>query len=187
MLAGKVGRAVASPRVTVADDPTDGASSGACAFDGEGVPSRRNVLLEGGVLRGFLADSFWGRRLGCGTTASCRRDSAKLPPGPGAGGLRLEAGTEGLPDLLRAAGRCILVTEFLGLHTADPVSGDFAVGATGLLCEGGEAVRPLRSFAATGNVLDLLARVEGAGSDVRWFGTVAAPSLLVSSLSVGGE
>lgn len=187
MLAGKAGKDVASARVTVVDDPFDGDSPGACSFDGEGVPSVRNVLLDAGRVNAFLADSFWGRRLGGGTTASCRRGSAKLPPSPGTSALLLAPGSSPLEALLREGGRCILLTEFLGLHTADPVSGDFAVGATGLLCEGGEAVAPLKSFAATGNVLELLSRVAAVGSDLRRFGSVGAPSLLVSSLSVGGE
>ena len=78
MLAGRLGDAVASKTLEIVDDPLCPQGTGAAAFDGEGVPSRRNVLVESGALRMFLADSFWGRKLGTGSTASCRR-STNIP------------------------------------------------------------------------------------------------------------
>lgn len=187
MLAGKAGTAVASPKVTIVDDPCDPAGSGACAFDGEGVASRGNVLVGDGILKGFLADTYWGRKAGTGTTGSCRRPGPKAPPAVGASNVRIRPGDKPLPDLYREMGRGILITEFLGIHTADPVSGDFAVGATGFLFEGGEEKEPVRGLAVSGNVLALLSRVVGLGSDFRWSGSVGAPSLAVEWLDAGGE
>ncbi len=186
MLAGKLGAAVASKAVEIADDPLCPEGSGAAAFDGEGIRSRRNVLVEGGTLRMFLADSFWGRKLGTGSTASCRRPSPKSPPTAGIGNLRISPGRRGLPGILREVGRGILLTEFLGIHTADPVSGDFSVGAAGIRFDGGEEREPIRGFAVSGNVLDLLTRVAEAGSDFRWFGNIGSPSLAVPAIDVGG-
>jgi PmbA protein len=105
MLAGKRGKMVASPGIEVSDDPLDPQGSGAQAFDGEGVPCRRNVLVEGGVLKGYLADSFWGRRLGTGTTASCRRSGPKAPPGVGISNLRIAPGGRTQEELLERADR----------------------------------------------------------------------------------
>lgn len=187
MLAGKEGTLVASRHVTIVDDPCDPAGDAACAFDGEGTASRRNVLVAGGTLRGFLADSYWGRKAGTGTTGSCRRPGPKVPPAVGPSNVRIAAGQSPPSALCRELGRGILVTEFLGIHTADPVSGDFAVGACGFLFEGGEVKRPVRGIAVSGNVLGMLSSVVGVGSDFRWFGSVGAPSLAVESLSVGGE
>ena len=90
-------------------------------------------------------------------------------------------------DLLAAAGDGILLTEFLGIHTADPVSGDFSVGASGIRISGGKLAEPLHGFAVSGNVLDLLRNVESAGSDFRWFGGIGAPSLLVGRIALGGD
>lgn len=187
MLAGKVGTAVASPAVSIADDPLDPEGAGAAVFDGEGTPSRRNVLVAEGTLAGFLADAFWGRRLGTGTTGSCRRPSLKAPPTVGISNLRVAPGTRTLEALRREVGSGILLTEFLGIHTADPVSGDFSVGAAGIRFEGGLEREPVRGFAVSGNVLTLLERVVHAGSDFRWFGTVGTPSLALEGIDAGGE
>lgn len=186
MLAGKLGTAVASTELEIADDPLCPDGSGAAAFDGEGVRSRRNVLVAGGALRTYLADSFWGRKLGTGSTASCRRRGPKEPPTVGIGNLRVAPGRRDLAAMLREFGSGILLTEFLGIHTADPVSGDFSVGAAGIRFDGGEEKEPVRGFAVSGNVLALLARVAEAGSDFRWFGNVGCPSLAVPAVDVGG-
>ncbi|MGE5662763.1 MAG: TldD/PmbA family protein [Deltaproteobacteria bacterium] len=187
MLAGRLGQAVASKAVEIVDDPLCAQGSGAAAFDGEGAPSRRNVLVENGGLRMFLADSFWGRKLGTGSTASCRRRGPKEPPTVGIGNLRIAPGRRDVPGLLREVGSGILLTEFLGIHTADPVSGDFSVGAAGIRFDGGEEREPVRGFAVSGNVLALLARVAEAGSDFRWFGNVGSPSLAIPAMDVGGS
>lgn len=187
MLAGKTGTAVASADVRIADDPLDPEGSGAATFDGEGIPSRRNVLVDGGVLEGFLSDSFWGRKLGTGSTGSCRRQGPKAVPGPGISNLLVFPGKGTPAEMRKRMGSGILLTEFLGIHTADPVSGDFSVGAAGVRFDGGEEKEPLRGFAVSGNVLSLLSQVTEVGSDFRWFGNVGSPSLSISEISVGGE
>lgn len=187
ILAGLSGKAIASPVVRISDDPLDACGSGAAAFDGEGTSCRRNILVEGGVLKGFLADAFWGRKLGMDTTGSSRRTSPKAPPAVGISNLRIDPGDRTLEEMRRDMGTGILITEFLGIHTADAVSGDFSVGAAGIRFEGGEEREPVRGFAVSGNVLSLLSKVAEAGSDFRWFGNVGSPSLAVSEIEVGGE
>jgi len=187
MFAGMAGRKVASGVLTIEDDPMDPGGSGAEPFDAEGTPTRRRELIAKGELRGFLADAFWGRKVGTGSTGACRRPGPKQPPSVGISNLRIAPGAHPPSALFKAAGTGILLTEFLGIHTADPVSGDFSVGASGIRIEGGSPGGPLHGFAVSGNILGLLERVEAAGSDFRWFGNVGAPSLLVSAMSVGGE
>jgi len=187
MFAGKVGERVAAECVTIGDDPLDPLGSGSEPFDGEGTPSVCRDLVAKGQLRGFLGDAFWGRKLGTGTTGACRRPGPKQPPTVGASNLRIAPGGHTLPDLCEAAGSGILLTEFLGIHTADPVSGDFSVGASGIRIAGGRLAAPLHGFAVSGNVLGLLDAVEAVGSDFRWFGNVGAPSLLVRGIAVGGD
>jgi PmbA protein len=187
MLAGKTGQEIASAKVGISDDPLEVQASGSQPFDGEGTRCRRNVLVERGVLKGFLADTFWGRKLGTGTTASCRRPSPKAPPAVGISNLFIAAGDMTQRELLRQTGAGILLTEFLGIHTADPISGDFSVGASGIRFDGGEETEPVRGFAVSGNILSLLRQVTEAGSDFRWFGNVGSPSLAVSEIAVGGQ
>ena len=140
-----------------------------------------------GELRGFLADAFWGRKLGTGTTGACRRPGPKRPPPWGSPTCASPPAGIRRPRCSRPPGHGILLTEFLGIHTADPVSGDFSVGASGIRIAGGALAEPLHGFAVSGNILGLLEKVEAAGSDFRWFGNVGAPSLMVSAISVGGE
>ncbi|MBI5418706.1 MAG: TldD/PmbA family protein [Deltaproteobacteria bacterium] len=187
VLAGKVGREVASRNVTIADDPLAPEGSESASFDGEGSPSRLNVLVEGGALKGFLADAFWGRKLRTGSTASCRRPGPKSPPGVGISNLRISPGERTKAGMLREMGAGVLLTEFLGIHTADPVSGDFSVGAAGIRFEEGEEREPVRGFAVSGDILSLLEQVAEIGSDFRWFGNVGSPSLALSGIAVGGE
>ncbi len=186
MLAGKIGQPVASPHVDMADDPLDPESAGAALFDGEGVSSRRNVLIRGGVLASYLSDTFWGRKLGTETTGSLRRPAPKLPPTVGTSGLRVAGGTRTVNRMLSDLGSGVLLVEFLGIHTADPVSGDFSVGASGIRFEGGEEKEPVRGIAVSGNVLSLFRDVVAVGDDFRWFGNTGCPSLAVSGVEIGG-
>jgi len=187
MLANKLGERVASEAVFVNDDPQDSAGSGAEPFDGEGVACRKQELISGGILCGYLSDSFWGRKINVKSTGSCRRSGGKTPPAVGASNLCLPSGSFSPDKLLAAAYDGILLTEFMGIHTADPVSGDFSVGASGIRIEGGRLAEPLHGFAVSGNILDLLEKVESVGNDFRWFGDIGAPSLLVARIAVGGD
>jgi len=187
MLAGRKGTRIASEFVTISDDPLDPGGIAAAEFDGEGTASRRNLLVNRGVLNGYLADTFWGAKTGTGTTGSSRRASAKVPPAAGVSNLRLAPGEASPESLLRELGSGVLLTEFLGIHTADPVSGDFSVGAAGIRFGGGALQEPVRGFAVSGNVLALLSEVAGVGSDFRWFGATGTPSLAVSGVEIGGE
>ena len=187
MFAGKVGKVVASEAVTIEDDPLDLPAAPAPNRSTPRGPDAPAGVIAGGALRGFLADAFWGRKIGSGSTGSCRRPGPKAPPAVGISNLRIAPGGHSPSALLEAAGDGILLTEFLGIHTADPVSGDFSVGASGIRIAGGTLAEPLHGFAVAGNILGLLQKVEAAGSDFRWFGNVGAPSLLVGAISVGGE
>jgi PmbA protein len=186
MFAGKIGRPVASSLVEMADDPLDPEGTGAAVFDGEGVPSRRSVLVRNGTLEMYLSDSFWGRKIGTGTTASLRRPGPKLPPAVGTAGLCVTKGDRTVRQMLSDLGSGVILVEFLGIHTADPVSGDFSVGASGIRFEGGEEREPVRGFAVSGNVLSLLRDVVAVGDDFRWFGGTGCPSLAVSGIEIGG-
>jgi PmbA protein len=187
MLAEKIGSPVASPLVEMVDDPLDPEGTGATVFDGEGVPSRRNVLIGSGTLVSFLSDTFWGRKRGTATTGSLRRLSPKAPPTVGTAGLRVMAGSRSVRQMMSKLGNGVILMEFLGIHTADPVSGDFSVGASGVRFEAGEEKEPVRGFAVSGNVLALLRDVVAVGDDFRWFGSAGCPSLAVSGVEIGGR
>ncbi|RMG56964.1 MAG: TldD/PmbA family protein [Deltaproteobacteria bacterium] len=186
-LAGKRGERLFSPLVTIQDDPLLPEGTGACPFDDEGVPSRKLDLVREGVVSEFLADTRYGKKGGTGSTGSARRGGVKSPPEVGHSNVIFRPGEESPREMMGKFPRGILLTGFLGLHTADPVSGDFSVGAQGLYFEGGEVAFPVRTFAISGNIFSLLRDVVAVGSDFRLVGSIGAPSVAVSELDIGGE
>lgn len=187
MLAGLTGRKVFSETVNILDDPLMKKGAGTCPFDGEGVSSRRVEVVKEGVCREFLADCYWGRKLGSGTTASLRRNNFKASPEIGISNFYIKPGSATLGEMFSDLGSGILLTNFMGIHTADPVSGDFSVGASGIYFEGGQTQYPVRTFAVSGNILELLGRVHLAGDDLEMFGSTGSPSIGFTYIDVGGE
>ncbi len=186
-LAGRQGSLVASPRVTLVDDPRLPGGYGSCPVDGEGFPTRRTVLIEEGRLAGLLHDAYSAAKTGAGTPGNTVRESCAAPPKISPMNLLLEPGELDAPALVERAGEGLWIAEVMGLHTADPISGDFSLGGSGRLIEGGRLGAPVDRIAFAGNLLELLASVEAVGSDLRLFPDGGgAPSLLLRELSVAG-
>jgi PmbA protein len=180
-LADKTGTQCFSDLLTVVDSGVRGA--GAFPFDGEGVPSRENVLVDKGVFKGFLYDTCYGKRLGEPSTGSAVRGGVKEPPRCGTRGLFIEAGgTEG-PDAQEGG---IVVEELMGAHTANGVTGDFSVGAVGSR-RIGQAWAPFKGVILSGNLFELLSRVRAVGKDLAFYGTYGSPTLLVEGLKISGR
>ena len=156
-------------------------------FDGEGVPRRDTVLVESGVLLGFLYDSYCGRKAGKASTGNAARGGVKGPPRMGVNNFFIENGQDTQVGLAEGIGRGLLVTSVMGMHTANPISGDFSVGAAGFLIENGVVTMPVKGVAIAGNILELFRSVEKVGNDLRFFGAVGAPSLRIAALDVSGE
>lgn len=186
LLARRLGEQVSSPLVNVLDDGLYPRGLGSGAFDDEGTPQARKALITGGVLQGFVFDRLWGARFGAASTGNAVRASLKTPPGVGFTNLYLEPGPHAPQDLARRMGRGLIISEVLGGHTADPVSGQFSFGAAGHLVEGGQVTRAVKGIAMAGQVLELFGAIQALGSDLRFFGRVGAPSLLVRGLSISG-
>ncbi len=192
-LVGRVGATVGAPGVTLADDATNVRGAGVRAFDGEGVASRRTVLVEGGVLRGLLYDrreaelARQSGEAGARSTGSCERSGPRSLPVLAAGALVLEAGRTSRRALERSLWSGLVVTELLGLHTIDPARGQFSLGASGFRVTRGERAGGVAGFAIAGDFLSLLGAVREVGSDLVHHGTVGAPSLLVEGVEVAGR
>lgn len=187
LLAGKTGASIFSPKLCIRDDGTLAEGMATSPFDGEGVPSRNNLLVENGVLLGFLYDSYCGRKDGCSSTGNAARSGVKGLPHMGVTNFFVENGATPADDLLRSISRGLLLTDVIGMHTANPISGDFSVGASGFLVENGRIVRPIKGIAISGNILDLFGAVEAVGNDLRFYGSVGSPSLLIKQMDVSGE
>jgi PmbA protein len=190
LLAGLVGEQVASELVTIVDDGRldDGPST--APFDDEGVPTSRTPLIERGVLRGFLHNTETARRDNAGSTGNASRPSYRGVPGVAPTNLLVEGGSENADAILERAGRAVYIQDVSGVHSgANPVSGEFSVGATGLRVESGSLGEPLREITIASTLPEVLRRVEAVGSDVRFFpgaGAIGTPTILVSEMTVAG-
>ena len=187
LFAGRLGEQIANPLVTLVDDPTDERAYQATEADGEGLATRRNVLVEGGELQMFLHNAYSARRAGTVSTGSAVRGFSSTP-GVGARAVQLVPGERSQEELLAAAGDGILVSSVSGLHSGvNPVSGDFSTGAEGLRISGGTLGAPLREFTIASTLQRMLLDVEAVGNDVEWLPMGAAGvSLMIKDVSISG-
>ncbi len=187
LFAGRLGETIAAPILTLVDDPTDARAYQATESDGEGLATRRNVLVEGGELKMFLHNAYSARRAGTVSTGSAVR-GFKSTPGVGARAIQIDPGTKDQPSLLAEVGEGILVSSVSGLHSGvNPVSGDFSTGAEGLRITGGTLGEPLREFTIASTLQRMLLDVIAIGNDVEWLPMGAAGvSLVIRDVSVSG-
>jgi PmbA protein len=184
LLAGKLAQSVASPLVTLRDDPRRPGGLGSCRFDDEGLPTRDKAMISAGVLRSFFYDTFSAAREGLVSNGSAYRSSYASLPGPGASNFYMVPGKMTREALIADTRSGLLVAEVLGMHMVDPVSGAFSVGVSGLSIEKGRVAGPVKGAMLSGNLLDLLARVDGVASDLTFQGSLGAPTFRVSALDV---
>jgi PmbA protein len=187
LLAGRVGKDIFSASIRIRDDGTLPGGMGTAPFDGEGVGQRNTLLVEEGRLMGFLYDTYCADKGGTESTGNGVRGSSKNPPRTGVTNFFIENGTVPFTGLLQGIDRGILITEVMGMHTANPISGDFSVGAAGFLIEQGSTTVPVKGIAIAGNILEIFRNIEMAGNDLRFFGAVGSPSLKISALDISGE
>jgi PmbA protein len=187
LFAGREGQEVASDVVTIIDDGRFLDGPAASPFDDEGVPTRPTTLVGAGTLRGFLHNSTTARRGGTTSTGNAGRASYRSLPGVSPSNLYLVAGTEDAAALLARAGRAIYVQDVTGVHSgANPVSGEFSVGAAGLRVEDGELGEPLREMTIASTLIDMLRAIVAVGADLRFGGAIGSPTVLIGEMSVGG-
>jgi PmbA protein len=184
-LAGKLGERVASGNVTVIDDGTMPGLFGTSPFDDEGVPSRRTVVIDRGVLRSYLLNSYTARKLGLRTTANAAR-GVTGNAGVGHGNFFLEKGERSPEEIVRGIQQGLYVTELIG-HGVNVVTGDYSRGAAGLWIENGEFAYPVSEITVAANLRDMLMDVEAAGSDLEFRSSVASPTLLIREMTVSGR
>ena len=184
-LAGKLGEKIAGDLVNIIDDGTMVGGFGTSPFDGEGIPTRRTVVVENGVLKSYLLNTYTAKKLGLQTTANASRGLAGTP-GIGPGNYFLQAGTKTPQQIIGDIKEGLYVTEFLG-HGANLVTGDYSRGASGLWISGGELTFPVEEITVAGNLKDMFFNISEIGNDLEFRGAVASPTLRIDGLTVGGE
>jgi PmbA protein len=184
-LKGRLGETVASPLLTLVDDGRRYRGLGSRPFDGEGLPTRRNVPLEKGVLRYYLCDSYAARKIGARPTGSARRGVGG-GPSVGAFNLFFEAGATPPEQIVAEVERGLLVTDLIGFGI-DLVSGDYSQGAVGQWIESGRVVHPVHEVTIAGNLKQMLLDVDAVGSDLVFRGSSASPTLRVRKMTISGS
>jgi PmbA protein len=188
IFAGRVGEDVASTNLTLIDDPTNPLAYTASEIDGEGLATRRNVLIDGGVLQMFVQSSYSARRSGAAPTGNATRGGFKTTPGCGCLALSLVPGTRSQAELVADVDEGVLVQMVQGLHSGvNPVSGDFSTGASGLMIRGGQLAEPVREFTIASTLQKMLKDVVEVGGDVEWLPMSAAGvSLVIRDVTMSG-
>jgi PmbA protein len=178
IFADRIGQQVASPLVTLVDDPTDSRSYYARETDGDGLAARRNVLMENGVLKMFVHDAYSARRMETKSTGNAG----------GCVALQLTPGTKTQEELIAGITEGVLIDSVQGLHSGvNPVSGDFSTGASGLMIRDGKTAEPVREFTIASTLQRMLLDVEEIGCDVDWLPMRATGvSLVISGVTMSG-
>lgn len=166
-LADRVGERVAPDFVTLVDDPTDARWPSASAVDAEGLSTRKNVLVDGGIVSGFVHDGYSARALGAASTGSAVRGGFKSTPGAGTQSVVMRAGARSPEEILAEVGEGIYISEVQGLHSGvNPVSGDFSTGIEGMVIRGGELAEPVKEVTIASTLQRMMNDITSVGSDL---------------------
>lgn len=186
MMADRLGAKVASSCITLIDDGRIPWKAGTGSWDAEGVPTGRTLLIKDGTAGSYLYNLQYAWKDGVASTGNACRGMSSLPD-VGTSNLLLEAGSETPVSLISKVRSGLYLTELMGLHTIDPISGDFSVGAKGQLIENGVITRPVSGVTIASNLMDFLNNIVAVGTDLTFFGATAAPTLVVENIVVAGE
>jgi PmbA protein len=188
LLAGKNGEKVISKGLNIIDTGLIPGKLGSRPIDDEGVPVREKMLINDGVLMGYLYNTYTARKEGIFSTGNAIRSGFSGIPLVGISNLYLEAEQKSrsisLAKMFKVPEKALYVTEAMGVHMANPVSGEFSIGITGAWIEKGEIQFPVKEAVISGNILDFLGRIEEVGDDLTFYGNIGAPSLLVGPTDI---
>jgi PmbA protein len=186
--ADMLGERVAGDNVTVVDDGTmvlEGIGGfGTSPFDGEGLPTRRKVIVERGILKNYVMNTYTARKLGMASTGNASRGLAGNP-GIGAGNFYLEAGTLTPEEIIADVKSGLYVTETMGFGV-NLVTGDYSQGASGMWIENGEIAYPVEEITIAGNLKDMYKNIVAIGNDLVFRGASAAPTIRVEGMMIAG-
>ena len=183
-LAEALGKEIASPLVTVIDDGRMPMGLGSKPFDGEGLPTRKTSIIEGGVLKSYLLDSYSAKKLGLASTGNAARGIGD-PPSVSPTNFYLAAGTSSPQEIIASVPRGLYVTELIGFGV-NTVTGDYSQGAAGLWIENGELAYPVEEITIAGNLKDMFRQIEMIGNDLEFRSRISAPTLKIASLTIAG-
>jgi len=189
LFAGREGQLVASEIVTLSDDGVHPDGLASAPFDGEGTPCQRTLLIEDGVLQGFLYDTYTANKAGRASTGNGLRASYASLPSVRPTNLVVEGPPTPLAQVIGGIEHGVLVTDAVGVHSgANPISGEFSVGVNGLLIESGRLAGGVHEVTLASDIVSMLKGIVAMGDDARWVpsGSILTPSLVIEGVSIGG-
>ena len=184
-LAGQLDKPLAPEYVTVYDDGRVVGGLGSRPFDGEGLPTRKTTVVERGVLKSYLLDTYSGRKLGLPSTGNASR-SVGENPSVGPTNFYLAPGTKTAQDIIKTVKQGLYVTDLIGFGI-NMVTGDYSRGAAGFWIEGGELAYPVEEITIAGNLKEMFAGIEMIGSDLVFRGRIASPTVKIAEMMVAGN
>lgn len=188
LLQDKLGHAVISPRINIIDSGLRSGKLGSRPVDDEGSPTSEKILVQEGVLQTYLFNTYTARKGNTQSTGNATRGSFSSLPSVGITNLFIEPSAAeeclGKRELFKALGRGLYIVDAMGVHTANPVSGDFSLGVTGLWIEEGEVQFPVKEAVMSGNILEFFNKVVAVGDDLIFYGNMGAPSIMISDVDI---
>lgn len=186
LLRGRVGRRVMGETVDIIDDGLMRRGPGTRHVDDEGVPARKNVFVKEGVLQGFMYNTHTAKKEGVASTGNAVRGGYSSVPSVGPMNVYIDSSSKRMPlkEMLGSLNKGLYVMEAMGMHTANPVSGDFSIGVSGLWVEDGLTVFPVKEAVISGNLLDFFGGVMAVGDELRFYGNVGSPALLMAPTDI---
>ena len=187
LFAGRQGQGVARSTVTLVDDGRLPGAMNTAPVDGEGVPTRRTILIDQGILGGYLHNHYTAAKMKASRTGNGQRGGYLSSPHIGTNTLYLKPTGLNRKTLLGMVAKGIYISEVMGLHTIDPITGDFSLGAVGWEMENGEMIRPVQKIGISGNIRGVLDSLAAVGDDIRLFASGNAGStVLLEGISISG-
>lgn len=182
---GKTGQAVIGESLSIIDDGLMPERFGSISFDAEGVATSKKFLIERGILKLLMHNTYTACREGTDSTGNAVRIDGGVTVGP----TNLYIDTEmklNPEDLIKQVEKGVYIIEVMGMHTANPVSGDFSVGISGIYIEKGEKKHPVKEVVVSGNVLEVFKNIKAVGNDMKFFGNIGSPTLFVEGIDISG-
>ena len=176
----------ATSLLTIVDDGTRKRSQGSAPFDGEGVPTIKNLLVEKGVLKSFIYNTTTAKRAGVKSTGNASRSGFTSLPGIGVHNISMEPGSNTREEIIAATSKGLLLKEVTG-YGIDPVSGNFSGGGAGLWIVNGEVIHPVKGITIAGRAFDILNAIDMTGNDIDMNRTFSAPTFRVAEMQIGGK
>lgn len=183
-LEGKLGEKIADSSITVVDDGTIPSGFGTLPFDGEGVPTRRTVVVEKGVLKSYLLNTYTAKKLGLKTTGNAARSLAGTPS-IGYGNFFLEKGARSPQQIIADIKQGLYIVDLIGFGV-NLVTGDFSRGATGIWIENGELTYPVEEVTVAGNLKEMFNNISEIGNDLEFRSSVTSPTLRIDGMTIAG-